>query len=121
MRSPPTRRRGRAMRGARRRAARALAMALVVGGALAARSAGAQTWEQLSPEQRDRAMQNFRQYQRMPESSRERLGRRWERFQGMPPDEQQRVRRNLGIYRNLSPEQREDFMQRYQRFQGGRR
>lgn len=83
-------------------------------------TASAQGWEDLSPEQRSRALQNFQQYQRMPERSRARIERRYESFRGMAPSEQDQVRRNFGIYRQMSPEQRQDFMDRYQRFRGTR-
>ena len=81
----------------------------------------AQSWEDLSPEQRSRAMENFQRFQRMPRQSREQVERRWQDFRQMPPTEQDRIRRNFDTYRNMSPDQREDFMDRYRRHQGGPR
>lgn len=78
-----------------------------------------QSWDQLTPEQQNRAMQNFQRYQRMPEGSRERIQRGYQQFQGLPPGEQEKVRRNFDIYRNMTPDQRQDFSQRYQRWKGG--
>ncbi len=79
----------------------------------------AQAWEQLSPEDRARALQSYQRYQRLPESSRERVDRRYERFQGMPPAEQEQLRRNYDVYRNMTPSQRREFSERYQRWRGG--
>ena len=81
----------------------------------------AQNWEQHSPEQRSRALQNFDRYQRMPEQSRQQMERRWDRFQQMPPGEQDRIRRNFEVYRNMTPDARADFMSRYERYQGAGR
>lgn len=81
----------------------------------------AQSWEDLSPDQRSRAMENFQRFQRMPPQSREQVERRWQDFRQMPPTEQDRIRRNFDTYRNMSPDQRQDFMERYRRFQGGPR
>src|SRR5581483_10088554 len=77
-----------------------------------------QSWDQLTPDQRSRALQNFQRYQRLPESSRERLQRRYHTFQGLPPREQEQVRKNYDVYRNMTPDQRQDFMNRYQQWKG---
>jgi hypothetical protein len=66
----------------------------------------AQTWEQLTPDQRAKAMQNFQRYQRLPEKGRERLDRRYQQFQGLPPGEQDRLRQTYDAYRKLSPDQK---------------
>ena len=81
----------------------------------------AQNWEDLSPGQRSRAMENFQHFQRMPPQSRQQVERRWQNFQQMPPSEQDRLRQNFDTYRNMSPDQRQDFMDRYRRLQGGTR
>lgn len=81
----------------------------------------AQNWEQLSPQQRSQATQNFQRFQRMPPQSQQQVERRYENFQQMPSSEQDRIRRNFDTYRNMSPDQRQDFMDRYRRYQGGPR
>src|SRR5262245_51115475 len=52
-----------------------------------------QSWQQLTPDQKRRALDNFQRYQRMPEASRQRLQQRYDRFQQMPPSEQDQVRK----------------------------
>lgn len=81
----------------------------------------AQNWDQLSPDQRSRAMENYERFQRMPRQSQQQVERRWQNFQQMPSTEQDRIRRNFDTYRNMSPDQRQDFMDRYRRYQGGPR
>lgn len=95
-------------------------LALVPTRALSPSLVLAQNWEELSPDQRSRAMENYERFQRMPRQSQRQVERRWQDFRQMPPSEQDRIRRNFDTYRNMSPDQREDFADRYRRYQEGR-
>lgn len=97
---------------------------LLLGAALAGpASAGpmrfAQSWDQLSPSERERAMRNYQRYQKLPEEQRRQLDQSYERWRGMNPGEQERVRRNYQSYRQLDRRQREDFGRRYQQWRQG--
>lgn len=80
-----------------------------------------QTWQQLTPDQKKRAIENFQQYQRLPQSSRQRLEKRYDRFQGLPPGEQDKVRKSYDVYKKMTPNQRQDLTDRYQRWKGGQK
>ena len=69
----------------------------------------AQSWDDLTPDQRSRAMQNFQRYQRLPEKGRERIDRRYQQFQGLPAGEQDKLRQTYDAYRRLSPDQRNNL------------
>jgi len=80
-----------------------------------------QSWQQLTPDQKKRALENFQRYQRLPEASRQRLQQRYDRFQKMPPSEQEQVRKSYDVYRQMTPTQRQDFTNRYERWKGGQK
>jgi len=77
-------------------------------------------WKDLSPEERNRAIQNYQRYQQMPERKQRLLDQRYQQFQSMPPQEQQRLRRNYESYRGMDPGQRQRFGEKYQRWRSGR-
>jgi Protein of unknown function (DUF3106) len=79
-----------------------------------------QTWEQLSPDQRKRAVENFQRYQRLPKASQQRLEERYDRFRELQPAERERVRRNYEVYRQMTPSQKQDLNDRYRRWKGGK-
>ena len=74
----------------------------------------------LSPDERNRAIQNYQRYQQMPERKRQLLDQRYQQFQSMPPQEQQKLRRNYESYRGMDPGQRQRFGEKYQRWRTGR-
>jgi hypothetical protein len=81
-----------------------------------------QRWEDLSPEQRSRALQNYQHFQRLPERDRARIEQRYQRWQGLDPGEQERIRRSYDRYRQMTPDEKRSFVERYQqRSKGGQR
>jgi hypothetical protein len=79
----------------------------------------AQNWDDLSPDQRNRALENYQRYKKLPEEKRRSLDRSYDRWRGMDPRNQERVRRNYESYRQLDKQQRKDFGKRYEQWRKG--
>jgi hypothetical protein len=71
-------------------------------------------WNQLSPQEQQRAWDNYRRYQQMPQQRRDTIDNRFQRFQ------QQRLRQNYDMYHNQNPAQRQQFNEQYRRWRSGR-
>ena len=80
----------------------------------------ARNWQELSPDERQRALENLQRYNNLPESSRQRMDRSYENWQKLDPNERERVQRNYERYRQMTPDQRRDFESKYKRWKGGR-
>ena len=78
-----------------------------------------QSWEQLDPEQRRRAIENYQRYQKLPKDQQREIDRSWKRWRGMDKQEKNRVRENYESYRRLDKQQRKDFGRRYQQWRQG--
>ena len=97
-----------------------LALVALVLGLLA--NAGAQPsrgWFDLSPEEQQRAWDNYQRYQRMPDHQRGRIEQRYQAFQALPPQERDRVRQNYDNLKNLDEDQRRQFGEKYRRWKSG--
>ena len=79
-----------------------------------------QNWQELSPNDRQRALDNLQRYQRLPESSRQRMDRSYENWRQLDPGERARVQQNYEKYRQMSPDQRRDFENKYKRWKSGK-
>jgi len=79
----------------------------------------ARNWQELSPDERQRALENLQRYNNLPESSRQRMDRSYENWQKLDPNERERVQRNYERYRQMTPDQRRDFESKYKRWKGG--
>jgi hypothetical protein len=53
----------------------------------------AQRWEELSPDDRERAMENYRRYKELPREKQEDVDRRYERWKSLPNTDRERIRR----------------------------
>jgi len=96
-----------------------IAVALVASGALAP-PAWAQPpvpWQDLSPRQRERAIENYQHYRELPKNQRQQLDERSRRFEQLPSQERQRLRQSYEQYQRLGPGQRQQLEQRYQQWQ----
>jgi hypothetical protein len=93
-----------------------LVVVAVAGAAVAGPARYAQSWDDLSPEQRSRALENYQRYKKLPKNQQRQLDRSYERWQGMDPNQRDRVRRNYESYRELDRQQRKDFGRRYQQW-----
>jgi len=96
------------------------ALGALLGAAVVAH-AGDPEWNALTPQQRQRALQNYQQFQELPASRQRFLERRYERYRALPPGEQQHLQQQYREYRQLSPEERERFNRQYQRWKEQRR
>jgi hypothetical protein len=98
--------------------ARVLRSALAIG-VLLASVASAQTgrsWQSLSPEEQQRAWENYQRYRDMPDGRQRMIDRRYQQFREMPPEQRQRLRQNYEAYRGQAPEQRREFTEKYRRW-----
>lgn len=80
----------------------------------------ARNWQELSPDERQRALENLQRYKSLPESSRQRMDRSYESWQGLDQGERDRVQRNYEKYRRMTPDQRRDFENKYKHWKGGK-
>lgn len=80
----------------------------------------ARNWQELSPKERERAMENLQRYKSLPESGRQRMDRSYENWQKLDQKERERVQRNYQKYREMTPDQRRDFEKKYKRWKGGK-
>jgi hypothetical protein len=76
-------------------------------------------WQEMSPDQRQRALENYQRYNNLPESSRRRMDQSYENWQKLDPTERDRVQQNYQKYRQMTPDQRHDFENKYRRWKGG--
>jgi len=79
-----------------------------------------QSWQELGPKDRQRALDNLQRYRRLPESSRQRMDRSYESWRQLDDGERARVQRNFEKYRQMSPDQRREFENKYKRWKGGK-
>jgi hypothetical protein len=93
---------------------------LLAGTPVGAQRPAGRGWQDLSPDERSRAWQNYQRYRQLPEHKQRTLDRRYQQFRSMPPQEQDRLWRNYEHYRGLDPGQRQRFGEQYHRWRSGR-
>lgn len=98
----------------------ALAAGVLVASVAAAQWSG-RPWESLSPEEQQRAWDNYQRYHNMPDGRQRMIDRRYQQFQQMPPEERERLRQNYQTYRGQQPDQRRQFTEKYRRWKSERR
>lgn len=101
-----------------RRVSKLLA-AVLLGVAACAAAEPARGWFDLTPEEQQRAWDNYQQYQRMPEHQRGRIEQRQQTFQALPQEERERLRQNYDNLKGLNEEQRREFGEKYRRWKSG--
>ena len=72
-----------------------------------------QDWYELSPQERSRALDNYRRFQKLPPERQHDLEERYNQWQQLPTEEQERIRQNYRRYRDMNSDQKEDFSRRY--------
>lgn len=72
-----------------------------------------QDWYELSPQERSRALDNYRRFQKLPQERQRTLEERYNQWQQLPTEEQDRIRQNYRRYRDMNSDQKEDFSRRY--------
>lgn len=76
------------------------------------------TLKELPPERRQKTRERIEHFNKMSESERERLTRRWERFAGLSPEKQELVRRQLREFRNVPDGRRPQLAREFRRLRG---
>ena len=76
-------------------------------------------WFDLSPDEQQRAWDNYQRYQRMPDRQRGRIEQRFQTFQALPPEERDRLRQNDDHLKGLDEDQRREFGEKYRRWKSG--
>jgi len=61
----------------------------------------AESWDDLSPSQRDRALQNYHHYLELPADKKRDMDQRYEKWKKMPRTDQDRLRRKHDEYRGM--------------------
>ena len=59
----------------------------------------AQRWEELSPDDRERALRNYRRYQELPAEKRKDVDKSYEKWKSLPNTDRDRYRRKYEDYR----------------------
>ena len=72
-------------------------------------------WESLPPEKQQDMRRRMEKWKELPQEDRELLRRRHEQWQELPPQERQRLREKLDRWNELSPEEQERIRQRFRR------
>ncbi len=72
-----------------------------------------QDWYELPPQERSRALDNYRRFQKLPPERQRALEERYNQWQQLPTEEQDRLRRNYRRYRGMDSDEKEDFSRRY--------
>lgn len=73
-----------------------------------------QAWQTLSPERRERILENYRRYQGMDPARRRRLQERFKLFLRLPKEKRDGLIRRWQGFRSLSPDQRQSLRERWQ-------
>jgi len=84
--------------------------------ASALREAIAQNWYELSPQERSRALENYRRFQKLPPEKQHSIEEQYNRWQQLPSEEQERIRRNYDRYRGMNSDQKEEFHRKYRQW-----
>ena len=73
----------------------------------------AQGWYELSPQERSRALENYRRFQKLPPEKQRGIEEQYQRWQQLPSEEQERIRRNYDRYRGMNSDEKEEFYRKY--------
>jgi arylsulfatase A-like enzyme len=75
-----------------------------------------QSWYELSPQERSRALENYKRFQKLPPERRRAIEEQYHHWQKLPPEEKERIRRNWDRYRGMNSDQKEDFQRKYKKW-----
>ena len=67
------------------------------------------SFNELTPEEQERIIKNYREYQRLPQGQQRKLKNRYKRWQKMSPGERQKLKRNYKRFKRLPPKKRLNF------------
>jgi hypothetical protein len=78
-------------------------------------------WDDLSPTERERALNNFKRFQQLPGDRKRDLQNAYDRWQKLPGSERQRIQENYKRYREMNSEEKEQFRLKYKHWQSQQR
>jgi hypothetical protein len=76
-----------------------------------------QNWQDLSPRERSRALENYKRFQKLPPERRQNLEEKYNNWLELPDEEKERLRRNYDRYRKMNSDEKEEFLQKYKLWQ----
>lgn len=77
----------------------------------------AQNWQDLSPQERARALENYKRFQKLPPERRQNLEEKYNHWLELPDEEKDRLRRNYDRYRKMDSDEKEEFLKKYKLWQ----
>jgi hypothetical protein len=77
----------------------------------------AQNWDELSPRERNRALENYKRYKKLRPERRQNLEEQYNRWQELPNEEKDRIQRNYDRYRKMDSDQKEELQRKYKTWQ----
>lgn len=75
-----------------------------------------QSWYELSPQERSRALENYHRFQKLPPEKQHDIEERYNRWQQLPSEEQNRIRQNYQRYRGMNSDEKEEFSRKYKQW-----
>lgn len=79
-----------------------------------------QSWDDLSPTERERALKNFERFQQLPGERKQDLQDAYDRWQKLPGSERERIQKNYERYRKMNSDEKEEFRLKYKHWQSQR-
>ena len=80
-----------------------------------------QSWDELSPAERERALKNFQRFQQLPEKRKRDLQNSYDRWQNLPSPERKRILKNYNRYRKMDSDQKDEFRLKYKHWRSRKR
>ena len=77
----------------------------------------AQKWDELSPRERDRALENYKRYKKLRPERRQNLEEQYNRWMELPNEEKDRIQKNYDRYRKMDSDQKEELQRKYKTWQ----
>jgi hypothetical protein len=77
----------------------------------------AQSWGELSPQERARALENYKRFKKLPPERRQNLEEKYNQWRQLPNEEKNRIQNNYNRYRKMDSDQKEEFQRKYKTWQ----
>lgn len=77
----------------------------------------AQSWDELSPRERARALENYKRFKKLPPERRQNLEEKYNQWMQLPDEEKNRIQKNYNRYRKMDSDQKEEFERKYKTWQ----
>lgn len=77
----------------------------------------AQSWDELSPRERARALENYKRFKKLPPERRQDLEKKYNQWMQLPEEEKSRIQKNYNRYRKMDSDQKEEFQRKYKTWQ----